>query len=133
MPYALLLIGAIMLVAGLRNTYAQLWKLVEGDFTSQGGFLSWVAAIAVVGGLGYIPKLRPLSIAFMTLLLVVLVLSNGGVFAKLQAFIQSGAQPSGGQPLTTQPNGNIQTPSTVSPSLSPLDQINNNLTGGFNG
>jgi hypothetical protein len=78
-------------MAGIRNTYANLWALVKGDFTDQNGFLAWVAAIAVVGGLGYIPKLRPLSIAFMSLLLLVLVLSNGGVFAKLQAFIQSGA------------------------------------------
>jgi len=91
MPYALLLIGAVMLVAGLRGTHKDLWELVKGDFTDQGGFITWVAAIAVVGGMGYIPKLRPLSIAFMTLLLLVLVLSNGGVFAKLQAFIQSGA------------------------------------------
>lgn len=94
MPFVLILIGAILLVAGLRNTYADLWQLVKTDFTEQNGFLSWVAAIAVVGGLGYVPKLRPLSVAFMTLLLVVLILSNGGVFAKLQQFIQSGA---GGQ------------------------------------
>lgn len=91
MPYALLLIGAVLLVAGVRNSYAELWELVKGDFTAQGGFLTWVAAIAVVGGMGYIPKLRSLSIAFMTLLLLVLVISNGGVFAKLQNFIQSGA------------------------------------------
>lgn len=105
MPYALLLIGAVLLVAGLRNTYSSLWELVRGDFTQQGGFLTWVAAIAVVGGVGYIPKLRSLSIAFMTLLLLVLVISNGGVFAKLQQFIQGGA---GGN--TPHPNGagNIQ-------------------------
>lgn len=91
MPYALILIGAILLVAGVRNSYADLWELVKGDFTAQGGFLTWVAAIAVVGGIGYIPRLRSLSIAFMTLLLLVLVISNGGVFAKLQDFIKSGA------------------------------------------
>lgn len=91
MPYALILIGAVLLMAGIRNTYGDLWNLVKGDFTSEHGFITWVAAIAVVGGMGYIPKLRPLSIAFMTLLLLVLVLSNGGVFSKLQTFIQSGA------------------------------------------
>ena len=126
MPYALILIGAVMLVAGIRNTYAQLWSLIEGDFTSQGGFLAWVAAIAVVGGLGYIPKLKPLSIAFMTLLLIVLVLSNGGVFAKLQSFIQTGAGTSGGTPIVpVTPTGVV--------SLTPLDQIGNNLRGGFDG
>jgi len=121
MPYALILMGAVLLVAGVRNTYADLWKLVENDFTSQGGFLSWVAAIAVVGGMGYIPKLKPLSIAFMTLLLIVLVLSNGGVFQKLQLFIQSGAggrnAGSGGPVAPIQP---------IQP-LTPLEQINSNL------
>lgn len=105
MPYALLLIGAVLLVAGLRDTYSQLWDLVKGDFTQHGGFLTWVAAIAVVGGMGYIPKLKPLSIAFMTLLLLVLVISNGGVFAKLQDFIQSGA---GGGNAHPSGAGNIQ-------------------------
>lgn len=105
MPYALLLIGAILLVAGLRNTYADLWGLVRGDFTAQGGFITWVAAIAVVGGLGYVPKLRSLSVAFMTLLLLVLVLSNGGVFAKLQQFIQSGA--GGNTPSTPNLRGSV--------------------------
>lgn len=102
MPYALLLIGAVMLVAGVRNTYGDLWTLIKGDFTQQGGFINWVAAIAVVGGLGYIPRLRPLSVAFMTLLLLVLVISHNGVFAQLQQFLQSGA---GGANSGTIPNG----------------------------
>lgn len=105
MPFALLLIGAILLVAGLRDTYTDLWALVRGDFTEKGGFLTWVAAIAVVGGLGYIPKLRSLSVAFMTLLLLVLVLSNGGVFSKLQQFIQGGA--GGNAPSTPNLKGSV--------------------------
>lgn len=130
MPYALLLIGAILLVAGIRNTYAQLWALVQNDFTSQGGFLSWVAAIAVVGALGYIPKLRPLSVAFMTLLLIVLVISNGGVFAKLQEFIQSGAGGRGISPSTPTPTA----PTATAPSsgLTPIQEIERNI-GGLSG
>lgn len=119
MPYALLLIGAVLVVASVRNTYKDLWALVENDFTQQGGFLSWVAAIAVIGGLGYIPKLKPLSIALMTLLLLVLVLSNRGVFARLQTFIESGA------------GGRSVAPSTASPATQPLaaiDIINGNLS-----
>lgn len=127
MPYALLLVGAVMLVAGVRNTYGVkqpdgspgLWGLVEGDFRS--GFFTWIAAIAVVGGLGYIPKLKPLSVAFMTLLLLVLVISNGGVFAKLQQFIQSGT-PGGGTAPVPVKTGQLQ-------PLTPLDQINQNLQG----
>lgn len=120
MPYALLIIGAVMLVAGIRNTYADLWNLVRNDFTSQGGFISWVAAIAIVGAMGYVPKLKPLSVAFMTLLLVVLIVSNGGVFAKLQQFIQSGVGGRGAPAITPTP----QQPGTT---ITPLDQINSNL------
>lgn len=126
MPYALILIGAILLIAGIRNQHVQLWHLVENDFT-EGNFLSWVAAIAVIGGLGYIPKLKPLSIAFMTLLLIVLVISNGGVFAKLQQFVQSGAgsgsiAPSPQAPQPSQPAAN-----TNSSAPSAVDQIMSNL------
>lgn len=125
MPYALLLIGAVLLVAAVRNTYKDLWALVESDFSGTGGFLSWVAAIAVIGGLGYIPKLKPLSIALMTLLLIVLVISNGGVFAKLQAFIQSGAGigTAGAAGLAPGSNAGIQ-------PLTPLQQIQGNLASG---
>lgn len=126
MPYALLLIGAVLLVAAVRNTYKDLWALVESDFSGTGGFLSWVAAIAVIGGLGYIPKLKPLSIALMTLLLIVLVISNGGVFAKLQAAIQgagAGIGSAGLSGATAGTGGGIQ-------PLTPLQQIQGNLTSG---
>jgi len=128
MPYALILIGAVLLVAGIRNTYGDLWTLVENDFTRQNGYLSWVAAIAVVGALGYIPRLKPLSIAFMTLLLVVLVISNGGVFDRLQQFIASGAGGRGAAPI---PNSNVQ--NTTAPTApagnapSAIDQVLSNL------
>jgi hypothetical protein len=111
--------GAVMLVAGIRNTYADLWNLVRNDFTSQGGFISWIAAIAVVGAMGYIPKLKPLSIAFMTLLLIVLVISNGGVFAKLTSFIQSGAGGRNAPPITPTP--------PLRGSIDPLAELNHNL------
>lgn len=123
MPYALLIIGAVLLVAAVRNTYKDLWALVESDFSGTGGFLSWVAAIAVIGGLGYIPKLKPLSIALMTLLLIVLVISNGGVFAKLQAAIQGAGVATGTAGVTGATAG-------LQSALTPLQQIQGNLTSG---
>lgn len=123
MPYALILIGAIMLVAGIRNTHGDLWELVKGDF--RGGFLMWVAAIAVVGGIGYVPKLKPLSVSFMTLLLLVLLLSNSGVFARLQSFIQSGAGL--GPKKTTGADVTIG----VKEALTPLEQLDANLRGSY--
>lgn len=88
-PYALLFLGIVLFVAGIRGTNGTLWTLVKSDFTGSNNFLLWIAAIAIVGGAGYIKPLKPLSIAFMTLLLVVLVLSNKGVFAQLEAFLKN--------------------------------------------
>lgn len=118
MPYALILAGAVALVAGIRNTYKDLWALVEGDF--RGGFLAWVAAIAAIGALGYVPRLKPLSVALMSLLLVVLVISNRGVFAQLQTFVLSGA----GNPS---PSGGTVTGTPVTQPLSSIEQISANL------
>lgn len=124
MPYILLLFGAVMLVAGVRDKHVELWNLIRNDFTQPGGFLTWVAAIAVVGGMGYIPKLKPLSVAFMTLLLIVLVLSNGGVFAQLQQFIQSGGGGAGGGAAP-------ETPKASFGGLPDLDVISENLKKGL--
>lgn len=89
MPYILVLFGTILFVAGIRNTQGTLWTLLKGDLTGQDSFLVWIAAIAVVGGIGYIPKLKPLSIALLTLLLIVLVIKDKGVFAQLASFVQN--------------------------------------------
>ncbi len=89
MPYVLLLLGIPMFVSVVRGTEKELGRLVEGDFTGSGSFLFWVAAIAVVGGAGYIKPLRPLSIAFMSLLLFVLFIKNKGVVSQLQSFVNN--------------------------------------------
>lgn len=117
MPYALLFIGIILFVSGVRGTNATLWNLVKSDFTGENNFLIWLGAIAIVGGAGYIKPLKPLSIAFMTLLLVSLVLKNGGVFQKLQEFIQN--------PSATEPNNVTPIPATSPlPALPQLPSIN---------
>ena len=111
MPYALLVFGAVLFVAGIRGKNADLWALVKGDFTGNGNFIFWLVAIAIVGGAGYIKPIRPVSIAFMTLLLVVLMLSNKGVITKLQSYLQSPGAASGTKTQDT-------------PSVQPLDPIN---------
>lgn len=91
MPFVLLLFGAVLFVAGVRGTNKDLWTLVKGDFTGDKSFLLWIAAISIVGGAGYIKPLKGLSVAFMTLLLLVLFLSNKGVISQLQGFVNNPA------------------------------------------
>lgn len=96
MPYAIILIGAVLLVSGIRGTYKDLWQLVRGDFSGTDSYLAWVAAIAVIGGIGYIPRLKSLSVALLTLLLLVIVISRKGVFEKLSQYVTSGIPASSG-------------------------------------
>lgn len=77
MPFALLIIGAVLLTAAVRNTQSQLYSLVLGDFTGPANFVFWVFSLLVIGAVGYIPKLKPISVAFMTLVILVLFLKRG--------------------------------------------------------
>lgn len=119
MPYVLLTLGAVLFVAGVRGKHNDLWSLVQGDFTGPNSFVFWVAAIAVIGGSGYIKPLRPLSVAFMTLLLIVLFLSNKGVVMQLQSYLQSPGTASAAP----------DAPATITPlsPLAPLQDIGTNL------
>ena len=86
MPFALIIIGLALLVSGARNTQDQLFTLVEQDTAV---FIPWAAAILVIGALGYIEALRPLSRGFLVLLIVVIFLKGGqqGLFQKFQTAV----------------------------------------------
>lgn len=84
MPFALLFIGILFLVLGIRDTQKEFVTLIHGDFTGAGNFIYFIVALLVIGALGYIPKLKPLSDAFLVLVLVVIFLSNKGFFAQFQ-------------------------------------------------
>lgn len=83
MPFALLIIGVWLLIAGIRNTagpvsqQGTLFNLFHGDFTGSDNFAYWFVAIVLIGAIGYIPRLRSVSVAFLTLVLVVLFLKKG--------------------------------------------------------
>jgi hypothetical protein len=52
----------------------------------------WIAALAIVGGLGYVPSFQAPSRALIVLLLMVLLLSNQGFFPQFAAALST-AQP----------------------------------------
>jgi len=88
MPFTFIIVGLFLIVASARGRAGDLFVLLKGDFTSGekgASFLPWIFSILAVGAIGYIPKLRSFSRAFLALLIVVLFLSNKGFFAKLQA------------------------------------------------
>lgn len=96
MPFALLLVGLVLLISGVKNTQDTLFATVKGDFQGQDNFIYWFVAIIIIGAVGYIPKLKPVSTAFLALVIVVLFLKKGnatglggGFFAQATAALGS--------------------------------------------
>lgn len=80
MPFALLIVGAFLLIAAVRGTTdgpSGLFALVAGDFTGSPNFTFWVVAILLIGVIGYVQKIKPLSDAMLVLVILVLFLSKG--------------------------------------------------------
>ena len=80
MPFALIFAGVILIVAAVRGTQNQLFQLVRGDFSGPNNYIYWVVSILMVGVLGYVPKLKPISDGFLVLIIVVLFLKKGEGF-----------------------------------------------------
>ena len=105
MPYAFIVLGLLMIVTGARNTFRQFGAQVAGDFTGPGNFTYWIASLGGVGALGYVRVLRPFSIAFMTLIVIALILARQGLFPKLTEALAAGPKAPNPVPATPSPGG----------------------------
>lgn len=85
MPFALLLFGLLLVIAGARGKTPDLGALLVSDFSGAGNFFYWFAAIGCTGALGYYPPIKQPSRMFLALILIVMFLANKGVFAQLQS------------------------------------------------
>lgn len=90
MPFALVLIGLLLIITGAQDTYIQFGRQLQKDFTGPGNFTYWIAAIVAVGALGYSETLRPISRAFLVLVIVAIMLANPGVASKFMEALKSG-------------------------------------------
>lgn len=93
MPFALIIAGVVLTVAGVRNTEQSLFALLKGDFTGTNSFLYWTLAILLIGALGYVPTTRTLANTFLALVLIVLVIANKGVFDQFTSAIKTPIPP----------------------------------------
>lgn len=137
MPFALVLIGLIMIVTGARDTYAQFGAQVRSDFTGDGNFLYWIAAIGAIGSLGYINKFRGFSQIFMALIIIAMILANGGFFDKLtQALATGPISPDNSKPTATPiPTFDGRTGKSLTPTPTfsqKIGQYNDKIQGFFN-
>lgn len=83
MPFVLLFFAIAFVVVGFRGTTKQFIGLLEQDFVSTDGFLPWAVAVIAIGAVGYVPRIKPLSDAFLVLIIVVMLIANKGFFSDL--------------------------------------------------
>lgn len=77
MPFALVIIGVVLLVSAVMGTTGTLFTLIRGDFTGPSNFIYWFTAILIIGAIGYIPDFKKFSVAFLALVIIVLFLKRG--------------------------------------------------------
>lgn len=68
-----LFIGAILIVAAVRNSQGALFDALYKDVP---GYVVWAAAIFAIGAIGFIPGLKPVSRGLLALVIVVIVMNN---------------------------------------------------------
>jgi hypothetical protein len=88
MAFLFITAGIFFLVAGVRGQSAAALKQLKGDLVGTDSYLVWLGAILLIGAVGYVDELRPISHAFLILVLIVLLLSNGGFFSQLETQFQ---------------------------------------------
>lgn len=100
MPFILILVAGLLIMAAWNNSAGALMTELETDVP---GFAKWFLAIAAVGALGWVPGVEKVSKWLLGLVLLTLVLSNWtNILAGFQAVTQTGS--------STQPGATNQTP-----------------------
>lgn len=90
MPFALVLIGLAMIITSAKNTHMELAKQLTTDFTGEKNFTIWIAALGGVGAIGYVKTLEPISRLMLALVIIVMIIHNGGFFDKFLGALQEG-------------------------------------------
>jgi hypothetical protein len=140
MPFALLIIGTVLVVAAVKNTQSDLVGLLKKDLSGPNNFIYWIVAILIIGAIGYIPKLKGLSTGFLGLVLLVLFLAkgdpskaSGGFFEKFTQGIGSATATAAATPAAVAATNTIIGPgTTANPPVTINPGIGGNTGSGYN-
>jgi len=88
MPIAAIILGAMLIDLAFRGTEHLFAAQLGKDFGQGTQFLSWAAAVLILGSIGYVPALSKVSTLLNALVIVALVLRNGGLFAQIAGVIE---------------------------------------------
>jgi len=92
MPFALIFLGLILMIAAIRGKHKDLFDLLKLDFTGSDNFFVWVLAIILLVAAGNVEQLKPITNGFLILIILVIILSNGkkGLFEKFMQQLKEG-------------------------------------------
>ena len=94
MPLFLLIVGVMFLVAAIRGNQNDLIDLIKSDFSGKNNFIIWVLAIIVIVALGNIKAIKPVSDAFLGLVILVIIVANykkgGDIFSSFLNQVKAG-------------------------------------------
>lgn len=124
MPYVLTIAGLMLIISGVRDTYAAFGSQLKKDFMgdgSQKGFIWWIAALVIVGSIGYVEKLKGFSTAFLALVIIAMVINDkGGVFKKFTDALTLG-------PIEAATPAGVQAPAGTQAAQTQTTQSGNNF------
>lgn len=124
MPFLLIFLGLMLIVAGWRGTQQDFYGLVLGDFTGTPNFLEVFAAIAVLGALGSIKTIRPIAGGLLVLVVLAMLISRKGFLGQLASQVKS---------ASAQSNFTAPTAQDASNTKANIPTINVNQSGGSSG
>ena len=105
-PNVPLWLGIVAIIIAVRNTFGDAGTLLASEFTGTGNFTYWIAAVLVLGMIGYSPTFRTPARLFLVLVILVFFLKQGtGFFSQLQSALSGNetATPPTVQPTPTSP------------------------------
>lgn len=131
MPFVFIVVGIGLVVVAIRGTQATAFQLLQSEFSGPNSFVKWALAIFILGGLGYIPVIRPITRALLLLVVLVIFLKNGtGLFAQFNSQIANPISPPAPSTGTaTTPASGTGTGAGLLSALNPMGTANAAPTG----
>lgn len=94
MAWGFLFVGALFLIAAWKKQHKELFALLKDDFSGSGNFFYWVLAIIALVALGTFRPIRPVTDAFLGLVILVIVVApyrNGrDLFSEFRSQVKEG-------------------------------------------
>lgn len=94
MAWGFLFVGALFLIAAWKKKHKELFALLQDDFTGEGNFIYWILAIIFLIALGSFRPIRPITDAFLGLVVLVIIIApyrNGrDLFSEFRSQVKEG-------------------------------------------